>query len=96
VIVVRHAGTIRELAASLPGCHVVTVLVTASPSTRRKRLLVEGLEESEIARRLAEDEDAPGNDRSDADLYRWRIENESSVEEFHQAIAKMLACAPGH
>lgn len=93
VIVVRNTRTIRELATSLPGCDVVAVLVTASPSTRRERLIAEGLEEREILRRLAQDEDPAGDDPSDTDLYQWRLENDSSPEDFHRAISKMIATA---
>jgi ribose 1,5-bisphosphokinase PhnN len=91
VIVVRNSRTIRELAMDLSGCDVVAVLVTASPSTRRKRLIAEGLDATEISRRLAQDRDPAGNDRPDTGLYQWHLENESSPEDFHRKISQMIA-----
>ena len=81
LIVVRDPRTIRELATSVPGIDIVAVLVTANTSTRRQRLIGAGLDEREIARRLAREEDA--------------TRDESSTEEFHRIISEMIAGAPG-
>ena len=91
LIVVRNARTIHELVAGFTGGDVITVLVTASPSTRRRRLLAEGLGEREISRRLAQDEDPAVDDRPDSALYQWRLENESSPEDYHRKISEMVA-----
>ena len=89
LVVVRDAGTIRELAAKLPGVDVVPVFVLAGPSTRRRRLIAAGLDDSEVSRRLDPDEDSARHYRSYARLYRSCLENESSPEEFHRRISDM-------
>jgi len=91
LVVVRDTETIRELVASLPGVDIVPVFVTAGASTRRRRLVATGLDDSEIARRLDRDEDPARHYQSCVDLYRSWIENESSPEEFHLKISDMIA-----
>lgn len=95
VVVIRDTRTIRDLATGFPGGDVVVVLVTASPSTRRERLIAEGLSEREISRRLVRDDEPAADDRSDSGLYHWRLENDSSPEEYHRKISEMIAGGSG-
>ena len=91
LVVVRDTATLRELATNLPGVDVVPVYVMADASTRRRRLIAAGLDDSDVSCRLDRDEDPARHYQSCADLYRSCLENESSLEEFHRRISVMIA-----
>jgi guanylate kinase len=91
LVVVRDTRTIRELAGSLPGIDIVPIFVTAKASTRERRLVAAGLDDSEVARRLDQDEASARHYQSCVDLYRSCIENETSPEEFQRRISALIA-----
>ena len=90
LIVVRDVPTIRKLSLELSPVVAIPVLVTADPAIRKRRLLAEGLDESEVDLRLAREREADEVAPDDG-IYRWRLTNEGSPEAFHREISRMIA-----
>ncbi len=90
-MVVRDLSTIARLGDDLQTTDVVPLFVIAGRDTRRQRLLASGLNAAEVERRLAWDDDPDGHYRDHADLYRVRLDNDSTIEAFQRAIGQVLS-----
>jgi len=86
LLVVRHEPTIRRLLRELSDLRVVPVWVDAGADVRRARLLADGWSAGQADRLLAAEPPTPA-----ADLYRRRILNDGSLDDFRRRIAELIA-----